>query len=130
MRQSFVYNKGFLPSSIYLEKKTVKLGEQGLQHKLYYFFQEKILTKEWFQHIQYRRNRLFLSNIGLVLDNQGKYEEALEHYNKSLEIDRKVFGTDKHATIATSLSNIGLVLDDQGKYEEALEHYNKSEKKI
>jgi len=31
-----------------------------------------------------------LSNIGLVLIKQGKYEKALEHYNKSFEILRKV----------------------------------------
>ena len=67
-----------------------------------------------------------MQNIGSVLNEQGKYEEALEHYNKSLEIDPKVFGTDEHATIATTLQNIGSVLNEQGKYNEALEHYNKS----
>jgi tetratricopeptide (TPR) repeat protein len=64
-----------------------------------------------------------LSNIGSVLSNQGKYEEALNHYNKSLEINRKVFGTDEHAIIATTLSNISKVLSNQGKYEEALNHF-------
>ncbi len=27
------------------------------------------------------------SNIGVVLDNMGKYQEALDMYSKSLEID-------------------------------------------
>jgi tetratricopeptide (TPR) repeat protein len=61
-----------------------------------------------------------LSNIGLVLDNQSQYEEALEHYNKSLEINRIVFRTDEHASIATTLSNIGSVLDKQGKMKKLL----------
>jgi tetratricopeptide (TPR) repeat protein len=37
-----------------------------------------------------------------------------------------VFGTDEHATIATTLSNIGQVLFNHGKYAEALDHLNKS----
>jgi tetratricopeptide (TPR) repeat protein len=57
---------------------------------------------------------------------QGKFEEALEHYNKSLEIDIKVFETDEHAFIATTLQNIGSVLKLQGKYVEAFYCYKKS----
>jgi tetratricopeptide (TPR) repeat protein len=51
-----------------------------------------------------------LQNIGSVLNEQGKYEEALEHFKKSLEIKRKVYGTDEHANIATTLQNFASVL--------------------
>ena len=39
----------------------------------------------------------------------GKYQEALENYNKSLEINIKVYGTDDHANIAITFNNIGNV---------------------
>ena len=48
--------------------------------------------------------------IGKIMGMQGKYKEALEHYNESLEINRKLYGTDENATINTTLQNIGLVL--------------------
>ena len=37
----------------------------------------------------------------MVLDDQGKYPEALEYYNKSLEIKIKVHGLD-HLDTATT----------------------------
>ena len=40
-----------------------------------------------------------LCSIGSVLDDQGKYPEALEYYNKSLEIMIKVHGQD-HPLVA------------------------------
>jgi tetratricopeptide (TPR) repeat protein len=67
-----------------------------------------------------------LNNIGLVLKNQGKNDEALVYFNKSLDIYRKVFGTEEHSSIATTLNNIGSVLENQGKNDEALVYYNKS----
>ena len=36
------------------------------------------------------------SNIGSVHDSQGKYEEALDYYNRALEIDIKISGHDHH----------------------------------
>ena len=60
-----------------------------------------------------------------MLQEQGKYEQALEKYNQSLFI--KIITNGKHhADVATSLNNIGRVLYDQGKYDQALEKYNQS----
>ena len=42
---------------------------------------------------------LLLCSLGMVLDNQGKHQEALEHYIKSLEIKAKAFGPD-HPDVA------------------------------
>ena len=65
------------------------------------------------------------NNIGLVYDSQGKYEEALEMYTKSVDINSRIYGGDNHLDVAASYNNIGGVYYSQGKYEEALEYYQK-----
>ena len=66
-----------------------------------------------------------LSSKGAVCDSQGRYEEALEHYGRSLAIRRQTTGED-HPIVAETLSSMGSVYDSQGRYEEALEHYGRS----
>ena len=57
----------------------------------------------------------------------GDFILALENYNKSLEIDKTMYGGDsKHPDLAASYSNIGSVYDDIGDYALALQYYNKS----
>jgi tetratricopeptide (TPR) repeat protein len=50
-----------------------------------------------------------LNNIGTVYADLSKHEDALDSYSKSLEIQRKIFGTDEHSSIADTLNNIGSV---------------------
>jgi len=52
-----------------------------------------------------------------VLENLGRYEEALEVFNKAIEIN----SNDEHA-----FSRKGDVLEDLGRYKEALEAFNKA----
>ena len=60
-----------------------------------------------------------------MYDSQGKYEEALDYYNKALTIRINKLGED-HPDVATTYNNIANVYDSQGKYEEALDYYNKA----
>jgi len=60
-----------------------------------------------------------LNNIGLVLDSQGKYEEAIEKYEAALQIDRKFFG-ESHPNVADRLFNFGAALVNQKEYAEAI----------
>ena len=66
-----------------------------------------------------------LMNVGNVLDDMGKYEEALVQHQKSLDIKIRVFGSE-HLDVAASYNNIGHVYYSQGKYEEALDMYSTS----
>jgi tetratricopeptide (TPR) repeat protein len=58
-----------------------------------------------------------LYNKGSALNNLGKYKEAIEYYDKALEIDPK---------FALTLYNKGNALYHLGKYNEAIECYDKA----
>merc|ERR1711935_387396 len=60
-----------------------------------------------------------------VLDNQGKYDAAMELYNQALTIRKKALG-EEHADVGATYNNMANVLDDQGKYDAAMELYNQA----
>jgi len=66
------------------------------------------------------------NNIAIIYKNQGKYEEALELYTKSLDIKTRIYGGDNHPDVAASYTNIGVVYCRQGQYERVLEYYQKA----
>jgi tetratricopeptide (TPR) repeat protein len=57
------------------------------------------------------------NNIGKILKMQGRHKEALEYLNKSLEINRKVFGSNEHLCFAETFQNIKSVSIIQGIYQ-------------
>jgi tetratricopeptide (TPR) repeat protein len=63
--------------------------------------------------------------IAGVYKTQDKYEMAVWHFKKCLEIRIKVLGED-HPDVAFTYNMIGLVYNTQGKHEMALELYAKS----
>jgi tetratricopeptide (TPR) repeat protein len=56
--------------------------------------------------------------LGLVLDDQGKYDEALVMHRRAVAGFKKLLGTDHHCSLV-SLNNLGLVLRSRGEHEEA-----------
>ncbi len=54
------------------------------------------------------------NNLGNALKHQGKYEEAIDHFNKALAIN---------PGYAKAHNNLGTVLAAQGKTEEAIKHF-------
>ena len=57
-------------------------------------------------------------NVANVYDSQGKYEEALDKHQKSLDIKIKVAGHD-HKEVADSKWNMAMMFEAQGKRAEA-----------
>ena len=55
-----------------------------------------------------------LNNMGNVYQSQGKYEQALEAFSKSLDIKIKLVGQDSPQTAAT-LDNMAIVYRQQSK---------------
>jgi tetratricopeptide (TPR) repeat protein len=57
------------------------------------------------------------NNLGLLLKNQGRIEEAMEHYHKAIQINPNNF---------EALNNLGATLAAQGRLEEAIENYHQA----
>jgi tetratricopeptide (TPR) repeat protein len=63
--------------------------------------------------------------LGMVKGNQGKYEEAVGFYEKSIKINQKIL-PPTHSDLAASYNNIGWVYDTMGEYSKALSYYEKA----
>ena len=59
-----------------------------------------------------------INNLALVLDSQGKYEEAEVMHQLALKGSEKVLGPE-HPDTLSIINNLARVLDSQSKYEEA-----------
>jgi tetratricopeptide (TPR) repeat protein len=57
------------------------------------------------------------NNLGLLLANTRRTDEAMAHYNKALELN---------PNYAEAHNNLGLLLVNMGKPDEAMAHYNKA----
>jgi tetratricopeptide (TPR) repeat protein/predicted Ser/Thr protein kinase len=63
--------------------------------------------------------------IGVLYDDEGKYDEALAAHRRALAIREKLLGPE-HPQVAGSLNNLGDTLDDQGKHDEAVPYYRRA----
>ncbi len=61
-----------------------------------------------------------LHNIGVTLEAQGNYAEALTYEVEALDLRRKI-GDDLKT--ANTLNNLGIIHDEQGNYQKAIEYY-------
>ncbi len=57
------------------------------------------------------------NNLGGYLYNQGHIKEAIEHYQKAIQID---------PNYAEALNNLGAALAAEGRFDEAIENYHKA----
>jgi tetratricopeptide (TPR) repeat protein len=63
--------------------------------------------------------------LGLIKNNQGKYEEAVTIYGTALEIKERTLPAN-HSSLATSYISIGEVHRSMGEYSKALSSYEKA----
>jgi tetratricopeptide (TPR) repeat protein len=55
----------------------------------------------------------------------GKYDRAIQYYEKALAGDLKTFGSD-HPDVASDWNNLGMAWQALGKYDKAIQYYEKA----
>jgi tetratricopeptide (TPR) repeat protein len=95
-----------------------KLAEDRIDYRkaLVYFEKAVQLAPE---------NTTYLNDAGFLLHTLGRYDKAIEYYEKALASDLKSFGSD-HPNVARLWNNLGGVLQAKGEYDKAIEYYEKA----
>ncbi|CAF3134546.1 unnamed protein product [Rotaria sp. Silwood2] len=94
-----------------------KLGESDKAEQLY-----TMLLKQISNEIS---RATCYNNLGVLKNSQGKYNDAVEFYQKALHIREKTFSPN-HPGLAASYNNIGAVYHNMGEYSKALSSYERS----
>ncbi|MBA2694602.1 MAG: tetratricopeptide repeat protein, partial [Actinobacteria bacterium] len=64
-----------------------------------------------------------LTNLDLVYERQGRYQQATEHHQQALALFREL---GDRVGEARPLGNLGLVYERQGRYQQATNHYQQA----
>ena len=64
-----------------------------------------------------------LNNLGIISQEQGKLEQALQFHKRALKLREQV---GNPVDIAISLNNIGKIYEQQGKWNQAIKHYSEA----
>ncbi len=113
MQEETKGSKGWLR----LGKLMIKLGHFDKAEELYEILLQQTTNEGEKAHLFHQ--------LGWIKDDQGKHAEAIEFYEKVLEIRQKTLPAN-HPSLATSYNNIGAVYDNMGEYSEALSYYEKA----
>ena len=62
--------------------------------------------------------------MGLNYAGLEQYDNALDHYNKSLTIDKSI--DEKSNDVASTLNNIGVIYENKNDFSKALQLYEES----
>jgi tetratricopeptide (TPR) repeat protein len=73
-----------------------------------------------------RNNDVAENNLGVLLEHDGKIDEALSHYTKALEIERRRPDARYDISIAATENNLGNALFRTGSVEQAISHYRQA----
>ena len=68
---------------------------------------------------------LITTYIGLVYSKKGDLDQALDYYQRALEIKEKQLGPN-HVDVAVSYNNIGEVYSKKGDLDQAMDYYRRA----
>jgi tetratricopeptide (TPR) repeat protein len=77
----------------------------------------------WREELPLSLKSTLANDLGLLYQDKGEWERAIEYYERSLAIDEKV--GDEHG-MAPTLNNLGSVYQVKGEWERAIEYYERS----
>ena len=66
-----------------------------------------------------------LHNMGNLFYTNGRYEEALDYYQRAIKVKEAVLEKG-HISFSDTMFNIGLLLESMHRYEEALDYFSSS----
>jgi tetratricopeptide (TPR) repeat protein/serine phosphatase RsbU (regulator of sigma subunit) len=100
--------------------------DRALEHhyKSVEVFENLLLSADTTNHTAMKRGLSYgFNNIGVALWSKGNSQEAIEYYQKSLEIKRE--NNDKNG-VAQGYNNIAIVYATDGSYEESINYFQQS----
>jgi tetratricopeptide (TPR) repeat protein len=100
-----------------LGKLMIKLGHFDKAEELYEILLQQTTNEGIKAHL--------FHHLELIRNSQGKYAEAIEFHEKSLEIKQKIL-PENHPDFAQSYNNIGTVYTNMGEFSKALSYYEKA----
>jgi len=111
-KETFSGHKGWFRLGMLL----IKLGQFNKAEQVYEVLLKKSTKKDEKAHLYHM--------FGMIKNEQGKYEEAVEFYEKSIKINKKILSSS-HLDLAASYSGIGFAYRNMKKkdYSRALSCY-------
>ena len=101
------YHRGLYHAALYYQTKSYKIGEKLCPANNHFFLSFN------------------LNNIGKCFYKQHKYKQAMEYFQQSLNIARKVLKQDdNYIDMGITISNIGKISYREKKYADALQQYD------
>jgi tetratricopeptide (TPR) repeat protein len=70
-------------------------------------------------------NSDYLNRLGSILNALGDHREAIDYYEKALDIDVKTYGA-QHPNVARDYNNLGVAWRELGEYSKAIDYYEKA----
>ena len=64
-----------------------------------------------------------LNNMGIIYDNTGAFDKALDCFDRVLKLDKK---NNHQIGVAIALENIGVIYEEMGDTSKTYEYYNKA----
>ncbi|NBC04426.1 MAG: tetratricopeptide repeat protein [Bacteroidetes bacterium] len=96
------------------------LSDQGYDHEALELYREELkIYRTNYEDDRHPAIPQVLSHIGIILDDQEKYEEALADHKKALSLFRELKGED-HPDVVYAMNNLASVMTKMGNMEEAL----------
>jgi len=103
----------------------IELDNAGDQENCYTNFIQSLKIKMDIYGANHLKTAGAHQNIGIVLERQGKYKQALDHWSVCMEIKKKNLGDENHIQLIIPYYNIGYIYLKIGEMQKALSEFIK-----
>jgi tetratricopeptide (TPR) repeat protein len=91
-------------------------------------------AETWYRHGEAALQRLgrkaeddarLTGNLGILRQSQGRFDEAIELYERALQLHQKQYG-EVSIAVANNINDLALVYEIQGKYDKAVQYHRRA----